>query len=126
MTSYGVQAVRVLITDRPLIGRMAAAADNKAMRALLQPMCWQPDVVTRSSSGLPFSTATAWQYIAEVLRMHKYDLYQVTLKEPPNGIGFDFVSDFDVTRAVYVKFMFPGNGKILGRSFHCADYPSLI
>jgi hypothetical protein len=67
---------------------------------------------------VPFTSAGAWEFIADTLDKG-VPLYEVPLDKPPGTTGFYFTIEVcGVT--VYVKLQL-GNGKVFGRSFHCAE-----
>lgn len=79
------------------------------------PTEWQPTTVIDPQSGLPFTDAGAWEFVAESLE-NGLELETVQLEKPPGSIGYVLkipVGD----RQLYVKLQL-GAGKVVGRSFH--------
>ncbi len=79
------------------------------------PTEWQPTTVIEPQTGLPFTDAGAWEFVAEKLR-DGLELETVQLERPPGSIGYVLKIPLG-DRKLYVKLQL-GAGKVVGRSFH--------
>jgi hypothetical protein len=79
------------------------------------PTEWQPSTVIDPQSGLPFTDAGAWEFVADRLEDGS-QLESVQLDKPPGSTGYVLKIPLD-SRKLYVKLQL-GSGSVIGRSFH--------
>lgn len=80
-----------------------------------RPTEWQPTSVTDPRSGVPFTDAGAWDFVAKKLD-DGIPLEHVILKKPPGAKAYVLLIPL-VDRILYVKLQL-GPGAVIGRSFH--------
>ena len=99
---------------------LANFADNKKTRVLMRPSDWRPYTVMNPISGLTFTDAGAWTFIAELLRQGER-IEVITLDNPPGQEAYVMKHIIEKDKpALYIKIHF-GNGKVIGRSFHYSE-----
>lgn len=82
-----------------------------------RPTKWQPDQVINPESGIPFTKAGAWEFIAQTLESGCL-ITEVEMRKPPNEVGY--VVEVDLIAGsprLYIKLQI-SRGKVIGRSFH--------
>jgi hypothetical protein len=86
-----------------------------------RPVDWRPTQVRSPLSGLPFTEAGAWAFIAERLEAG-HPIQAIMLDQPPGSTGYVMEIHLEVDRpALYVKLELGGSGKVFGRSFHYSE-----
>ncbi len=81
------------------------------------PSHWTPHAVENPTTGYPFSDASAWDLIAELLT-NGHPIQPILMKHPSGVTGYVMkVKLGKEERLLYIKIHF-ANGGILGRSFH--------
>lgn len=82
-----------------------------------RPTEWNPDQVVSPESGMPFTKAGAWEFVAQTLESG-HPLKEVEMRQPPNEKGYVFEVDLGPrSPKLYVKVQLT-RGRIIGRSFH--------
>jgi hypothetical protein len=75
-------------------------------------------VIVDPETGLPFSDASAWQLICNLLDECPESFQEVRLRKPPGQVAFWTVATLGSSNvSVYIKVQF-FQGKAYGRSFH--------
>jgi hypothetical protein len=82
-----------------------------------RPTEWNPDQVISPESGMPFTKAGAWEFVAQLLESG-HPLQEVEMHQPSGEKGYVMEVDMGSNSPkLYVKLqLFPG--KVIGRSFH--------
>lgn len=100
---------------------VALCRDSKRRQVARNMPCrWYVDQVTNPETKFPFSTASAWEFVADTIeagtKIEKVDL----IKLQPH-VGYEIVVTMPVPdgKDLYIKFMV-GNGfnNVIGLSFH--------
>ena len=89
-------------------------------RQLGWPRDWRVHQVMNPRTGVPFTEASAWEYIAEVLESGH--AYQVLILERPAGAKAFvlLIAQGPGVPEIYVKLQL-GAGIVIGRSFHYSN-----
>lgn len=100
---------------------LATLAANKKKRvssfSKSMPTEWNPLQVLHPRTGFPFSDASAWAFIADLLDS-EVELAKVTLDKPLGKDAYVVkVDGYKGRPKIYIKIHF-GSGGIVGRSFH--------
>ena len=99
---------------------LALLARRTQSRQLGFPREWQPESVPHPESGMPFTVAGAWIFIAELLEKGQ-PMEVIEMRDKPGTRAFVMLVDMpDSERPLYVKVQL-GSGKIIGRSFHWSN-----
>lgn len=113
------------INDKLEVSRaeLARLARNKKTRVLGWPSLpcdWRPMSVENPASGMTFTDAGAWAFIADLLS--KGVLIEVIeLDKPPGLEAYVIKHVIDENKPeLYIKIHF-GNGRVVGRSFHYSE-----
>jgi len=81
------------------------------------PLDWNPTQVMNPETEMPFSDASAWDYIADLLESD-HPFCEVQLRQPPGEIAFEAVTSLRPNLPkLYIKIQ-RRRGRIIGRSFH--------
>src|SRR5262245_8257598 len=104
--------------------QLARRARREGTRFLLRPFDWEPDRVQNPEDNEPFTTAGAWEFIAELLENTDHPIGTVTLHSPPacRGQVAYYILTPVANGIVYIKFHEGSRNTIIGRSFHISDY----
>ena len=113
--------------DEPSAERrwLLATLARNPKRRVVGPRCglpheWRPETVLSPDSGLPFTPAAAWLFIADLLE-GGHPCRVATLREPPGVEAYEFLVDLSGNdRTVYIKIHLGLGGKVIGRSFHAS------
>jgi hypothetical protein len=82
------------------------------------PCDWQPTAVIYPATGMPFTEAGAWCFIAEKLR-EGHRVREIVLDKPQGKLAYVMEISLSAERPLlYVKIHLGGSGKVFGRSFH--------
>jgi len=83
------------------------------------PSEWNPTQVINPDTDMPFSDASAWFYIAELLESENHCIFrEISLRKPPGALGYEAVIILRPNSPkLYIKIQLM-SGRILGRSFH--------
>ena len=88
------------------------------------PSDWRPYTVTNPESGLPFTEASAWNLLVQLLE-EGHPVLETTLDHPQGARGFVLLVDLEgSTQTLYVKVQL-GASCVIGRSFHYSYEPGL-
>jgi hypothetical protein len=88
------------------------------------PSDWRPYTVMNPESGLPFTEASAWNLLVQLLE-EGHPVLETTLDHPPGARGFVLLVDLKgSTQTLYVKVQLGANC-VIGRSFHYSYEPGL-
>jgi hypothetical protein len=83
------------------------------------PSDWRPYTVRNPESGLPFTEASAWDLLAQLLE-EGHPIQETVLDHPPGARGFVLLVDLEgSSQTLYVKLQLGASG-VIGRSFHCS------
>lgn len=88
-----------------------------------RPTHWSPRSVTNPESGLPFTDAGAWEFIASCLD-GGCPLHEVALETPAGKTGYVMEIEVADRASLYVKLQLGDGGKVIGRSFHLSTKES--
>ena len=82
------------------------------------PCRWDPSTITNPETGLPFSDASAWELICNLLETQPEAFQELVLRKPPGKLAYATVVSLgsDAVR-VYIKVELTC-GRARGRSFH--------
>lgn len=82
------------------------------------PCRWQPYTVENPETGLPFSDASAWEFICDLLEACPEQFVETELEKPIGQIGYVTLVTLSPTSVLlYIKVQLL-KGKARGRSFH--------
>jgi hypothetical protein len=82
------------------------------------PCRWQPHTVENPETGLPFTDASAWEFICDRLEAYPEQFVETKLEKPAGQIGYVTVVTLEPTNVlVYIKVQLV-QGRARGRSFH--------
>lgn len=110
------QQIRIEIIRRARDKRLRTAKFTKQ-----EPCEWRPWQVLHPKSGLPFSDAGAWNFIADLLE-DGHEAATIILDKPPGMEGYEIVADgFRGCPKIYIKVTLPTN-TVHGRSFHNSEH----
>lgn len=84
------------------------------------PCDWRPMTVMNPEDGQPFTSESAWMFIADLLDAG-HPMECVELQQPAGKPGYVLIVP-EGERQIYIKFDM-GSGKINGRSFHYSEHP---
>ena len=104
---------------------LLASLARNPRRRVTGPRCglpheWRPESVPSPDSGLPFTPAAAWLFIAELLE-GGHPCRVAKLREPPGVEAYEFLVDLPGGgRTLYIKIHLGLGGKVIGRSFHAS------
>ncbi len=97
------------------LGRQARYRRNDFSSAAL---CrWEPYTIENPETGLPFSDASAWEFICNLLIAEPERFVEVNLEKPVGQIAYWAVVTLCDGVAVYIKVQLV-QGLARGRSFH--------
>src|ERR1039458_6245190 len=86
-----------------------------------EPCDWRPRQVSHPESGLPFTDAGAWNFIADLLESG-CEVRETELRKPPGKIGYVTLVDGHVgCPRIYIKLTLSSN-MVHGRSFHYSEH----
>jgi hypothetical protein len=110
------------MADDPVAARhqLAILSRRKSARALGWPREWRPYEIVDPKTGEPFTDATAWELVADLLEDPTVAVEEVLLESPPGKRGYVIQTSLNARR-LYVKVQL-GSGKIIGRSFHYSEH----
>jgi hypothetical protein len=81
------------------------------------PSDWRPYTVTNPESSLPFTEASAWELLVQLLE-EGHPIQETVLDHPPGARGFVLLVDMEGSnQTLYVKVQ-RGASYVIGRSFH--------
>lgn len=83
---------------------------------------WRPTEVIDPNTGVPFTDASAWEFIADQLiaESAQHDVNTVELSKPAGKAGYTMSIPTN-WEMIYFKVRM-GIGKIIGRSFHYSKH----
>jgi hypothetical protein len=82
------------------------------------PCRWDPYAITNPKTGLPFSDASAWELICDLLETQAHEFQEVVLRKPLGKLAYATVVSIGPNELrVYVKVELTC-GRARGRSFH--------
>jgi hypothetical protein len=85
------------------------------------PCEWRPWEVLHPDSGLPFTDAGAWNFVAELLESG-HDASTVTLRKPPGKEAYEILAAGHRSGPnIYIKLTLSGPF-VHGRSFHNSEF----
>ena len=88
------------------------------------PSDWRPYTVRNPESGLPFTEASAWELLVQLLE-DGHPMQETVLDHPPGARGFVLLVDLEgSSQTLYVKVQL-GARCVIGRSFHYSYEPGL-
>lgn len=89
-------------------------------RRLGFPRRWHPECVTSDVTGMPFTPADVWHFIADRLE-EGHPIEVIDMQDKPGTYGFVMLVEVrSCERPIYIKVQL-GAGVIIGRSFHLSD-----
>src|SRR5437867_572644 len=81
-----------------------------------RPTEWRPWEVKNPESGMVFTEAGAWEFIADCLESN-HPIEQIVLEKPHGKAGYVMIVRSEAGRCpIYIKLEL-GSGKVIGRSF---------
>ena len=96
---------------------LATLARRRHSRRLQFPHEWQPWCVCSEVTGMPFTEAEAWNFIADRLE-DGHPISVIDMRDNPGTHGFVMLIEMSGNeRPLYIKVQL-GAGVIIGRSFH--------
>ena len=105
-------------------GELARLCRRKELRLTAftpdQPTHWAPMTVANPETGLAFTEAGAWEFVAQCLDRGE-PIEEVALAMPKGKKGFVMIVPLVHGQSLYVKLQLGGSGKVFGRSFHISD-----
>ena len=133
MESFGVRAldehtlrsdVRMSIPESVREDLARRARNKKVRQSKFKPEApcdWRPGQVLTPESGLPFSDAGAWNFIADLLEAG-HEVTTLILEKPPGKTAYVMVAKgYSGCPNIYIKLTMSRN-IINGRSFHDSEF----
>ena len=110
--------------SEPVRAELARRARNKRTRQNKfepeEPCVWRPRQVVNPESGLPFTDAGAWNFIAELLEAG-HEVTTVVLEKPLGKTAYVMVvKGYTDCPDIYIKLTMTRN-MVNGRSFHDSE-----
>ncbi len=105
---------------RQLIALARRPKDRIVPRTGEMPCRWQPEQVNNPESGMPFTEAGAWHFIADQLEQGA-PVESLPMEKPANTIGYVLKIDIEMGRPqLYIKIQLASR-RVIGRSFHYSE-----
>lgn len=101
------------------MAKKARFKDSRINEFSLELPCdWGPHKIINPKTGFPFSDATAWELIADLLE-NGHEASVVDLDKPPGMQALEILYDLDPNQPyLYLKVHMGKSGVVIGRSFH--------
>jgi hypothetical protein len=103
--------------------RLSSSKRTRLVRHTKEAPCrWNPYATINPETSSPFTDASAWDFVAELLGSG-HEIKRVPLRKPPGKFGYTMlVPGKSKSEDIYIKLQL-GSGVVMGRSFHYSTQP---